>query len=121
MGTQVERRREKRLRFFWPLWFGYQESGELIRGQAVDLNRTGISFTVEERLCPSPGQRVVTRFSFPRHAQDDFAMDSYYHWSEVIRVDRAVGGRCRVALRLHQPLAYNPAEPVEEQALAQTA
>jgi hypothetical protein len=121
MQTEQERRRESRIRFSWPLWFGYEERGEFHRGQVVDLGRSGVAFTVEEGQCPQPGQHVVTRFSFPRNLVDEFEMGSYYHWSEVLRVERQGNGHCRVAMRLHRPLACDPGATAEEELVAQTA
>ena len=105
---QTERRDAQRVRFCWPLWFGYGELDPFIRGQVFDLGRDGVSFTIAEHQCPSLGTHVATRFNYPCVATDTFAMDRYMHWSEVVRVDRLAGGRCRVALRLHEPLAQEP-------------
>ena len=108
MQTSKERRRQKRLRFLWPVWFAYQATGELLKGQAVDLNEQGISVTVKTDSSPAVGDHVLARFSFPCQSSQTFAMDGYYGWSEVIRVDAAGPDRQRVALRLHTPLANNP-------------
>ena len=108
MGYSQERRRDKRVRFSWPLWFGYDENGRLFQGQLVDLSRSGVSFTVNSDNCPGLGQHVLTRFSFPHNMTEQFEMGNYFHWSEVVRVDSAGPGRCRVAMRLHKRLAHEP-------------
>jgi hypothetical protein len=123
MKLTNERRREKRISFCWPLWFGYDLNGEFARGQVSDLSHSGVSFTVEENLCPSPGDHVLTRFSYP-YGDEGFDMSSYYNWSEVIRVDQFLPGVKRVAMRLRTsiPEILHPTEEFEEQEfLAQTA
>ena len=121
MIRENESRQEDRVNFVWPLWFGYEDNGELFCGKAVDVSRTHVSFTVEDNICPPLGHHLVTRFSFPRKSNDGFEMDSYLHWSEVIRIDHTNTNQKRVAMRLHQPLSYNPSKPkAEQEALFQT-
>jgi hypothetical protein len=104
MDTESDRREEKRLQYSWPLWFGYNETGEFLRGQVVDLSSNIVSFTIPENRSPRPGSHVLTRFSYPLASEVQFDMASYYDWSEVIRVDQAWDGKTRVAMRLHQSL-----------------
>jgi hypothetical protein len=104
MEPDQDRRGENRLRFSWPLWFGYNETGEFHRGQVVDLTQDIVSFTVPENQTPGLGSSVLTRFSFPLPSEDRFDLGSYYQWSEVIRVDQARQGRNRIAMRLRQPI-----------------
>jgi hypothetical protein len=104
MDSERDRRGQRRLRFSWPLWFGYNETGEFHRGQAVDLSQNIVSFTIPEDHSPRPGCHVLTRFSFPLPSEDRFDLSSYYDWSEVIRVDQAEDGKSRVAMRMHRPL-----------------
>ena len=118
MDKTIERRRENRIRFSWPLWFGYEENGEFFRGQVFDLSRNGVSFIIDDTQCPSVGQHIVTRFSYPKNTTENFHMESYYHWSEVLRVHQETPKRCRVAMRLHRPLAKDPALPVAEPMIA---
>lgn len=104
---EQDRRNEGRVNFSWPLWFGYEENGQLFKGQVIDLSRSAVSFRWHEHP-PQVGDHVVTRFSYPRQSGDTFDMDSYWHWSEVTRVDdRTAGGR-RVVLRLHRQLEDDP-------------
>ena len=118
MESYSEKRNEGRLRFFWPLWFGYEDNGELFRGQAIDLTRNFVSFTTDEHLCPAPGTHVTTKFSFPRSGSaDGFGMGRYQHWSEVVRVDKAPAGKRRVAMRLHQELDFDPGESADAEAM----
>ena len=118
MQALEERRTEKRIRFMWPLWFGHHDQGQLTRAQAVDLSRTGVSFTVDHQACPRIGDHIRTRFSFPVEDVDDFEMDSYFDWGEVVRVDHIRGHKPRVALRLHAPVNYSAEEQEPQVAYA---
>ena len=82
-----DRRRDKRIRFSWPLWFGYSEHGELIQAKLIDLSRSGAGFVVGEHQCPGLGQHILTRFSYPSNLNGTFDIDSYFHWAQVVRVD----------------------------------
>ena len=118
MESVNERRRDGRIQFSWPIWIGYEDNGELFRGQVNDLSQTHVSFTIDHHH-PPMGHHVLTRFNFPKNQGDNFEIDSYLHWSEVIRVeDSPKGPGLRVALRLHRPLPNDPAEVEEELAIA---
>ena len=105
MNSQPERRSEQRIRFNWPVWFGYEESGEFFQGQIVDLNQQGMSFTVDPCHCPRTGSHIVARFSYPLAQAGGFQMGSFFQWAKVIRNDRPTGQSPRVALRLNRPIA----------------
>ena len=118
MYSEQEKRRQPRIRYSWPLWFGYEENGELTPAQVVDLSPHGVSFKCDQNRCPQPGHHILTRFSFPCEAAEDAAMDSYSHWAEVVRVEEPLFGKRRIAVRLHQHLLSQPRQPSE--ALAMT-
>lgn len=105
---EQEKRGERRARFSWPLWFGYEETGRLFTGQVIDLSCSAVSFGTTDANHPQVGQHVVTRFSFPRDAHGTLDVGSYRHWSEVIRVDDNTAGGKRIVLRLHQRLEKQP-------------
>ena len=111
MTVQVDRRSGHRLRFCWPLWFGYEENGEFRRAQIADLGRETVAFTIDCNDAPQWGDRVLTRFSYPMQDTLTFAMHHHLNWSEVIRVDHSDHGRCRVALRLDTPLRHWSEQP----------
>ena len=104
MVANAERRANVRRGFLWPVWFGYEPTGRMHRGQAVDLCEQGVSFTVAGDQCPSVGDHILTRFSFPLTDRDAFEMDSYRDWGQVVSVTDAPGGRQRVSLRLQSPV-----------------
>jgi len=110
MDYAQERRRENRIRFSWPLWFGYEQNGELHQGKIADLSRSGVSFTISSAQAPAPGRHVLTRFSYPCDTDEHFEIDSYFHWSEVIRRDVVGDNKVRVALRLHEKLDQPPGQ-----------
>ncbi len=120
MEYAQERRREKRIKFSWPLWFGYEKNGELFQGKIADLSRSGVSFTVDAEKCPEPGSHVLTRFSYPCDTEEEFEIESYFHWSEVIRTDVAGDDKVRVAMRLHEMLDYQPNQKAAPEYLMQT-
>ncbi|MCF7957847.1 MAG: hypothetical protein K9M57_05295 [Phycisphaerae bacterium] len=98
-----ERRGGTRLRFSWPLWFSHTDNGELFRGQIVDLSHNVVSFIIDPTASPPVGHHLQTRFSYPIQ-RNQFAMNSYDHWAEVIRVDKTPSGANRIAMRLHEPM-----------------
>ncbi len=102
MNATQEKRTNDRIKFSWPLWFAYEGNDEVFRGQIQDLNQQHVSFTVDQHVCPHVGQHIMTRFSYPRSEEDQFDMDSYLHWGEVIRVDCVDWNHRRVAMRLHE-------------------
>ena len=110
MKDTQERRRERRIRFSWPLWFGNEQYGELFQGKISDLSRSGVSFTIDRDQCPTVGKHLLTRFSYPCDTEEKFEIDSYFHWSEVIRTDPAGVGQYRVAMRLHERLGQEPSQ-----------
>ena len=105
MDSQPERRSEHRIRFSWPVWFGYEENGEFFRGQMVDLNRQQMSFQVDPGHDPRPGSHIIVRFSFPLKEAGGFQMGRFFQWAQVIRVDHRIGQSPRVALRLNKQIA----------------
>ena len=72
MSHSHERRREKRIRFSWPLWFGFEQYGQLHQGKIADLSRSGVSFFIREDQSPRVGQHVLTRFTYPCDTSDRF-------------------------------------------------
>ena len=121
MNARRERRREPRIKFHWPLWFGYNEDDEMFRGQVVNVSRSGVSFSIENHLCPSVGCHLLTRFSYPHNLESEFLLDTYFFWAEVIRIDPTSIGTCRVALRLHRSVNYEPVADINTELLTQIA
>jgi len=121
MESAAERRRENRIRFSWPAWYGHEENGEFQQGQIVDLSQSSVALTIASELSPEIGDHVLTRFSYPLNGSYDFQMGTYYQWAEVIRLASTSTGQTHVALRLAQPLSQDPSQSSESEQLLQTA
>jgi len=107
-----ERRREKRLRYHWPVWFAENFNGILSQGQMVDVSSGGAAFTcVADNTCPNPGQNITARFSVPRYLPDtSFDVSDYVRTGSVCRIDFLPNDLRRVAVRFQQPLPFHPGE-----------
>jgi len=107
-----ERRREKRLRYHWPVWFAENFNGILSQGQMVDVSSGGAAFTcVADNTCPNPGQNITARFSVPRYLPDtSFDVNDYVRTGSVCRIDFLPNNLRRVAVRFQQPLPFRPGE-----------
>jgi hypothetical protein len=112
MTDTSERRREKRLRYHWPVWFAEDFNGILSQGQMVDVSSGGAAFTcVADNTCPNPGQNITARFSVPRYLPDtSFDVNDYVRTGSVCRIDFLPNNLRRVAVRFQQPLPFHPGE-----------
>ena len=110
-----ERRREKRLRYHWPVWFAEDFNEMLVQGQMVDVSSGGAAFTCHaNESCPYPGQQVTTRFSVPRLGPDDnFHLTNFTRQSRVCRVDNPNSFLHRIAVQFTEPLPFLPGEQTE--------
>ena len=100
------KRIEKRVRFFWPVWIGHEKelNDVMYRGKAIDLTRDVVAITVPSETPIKKGEELLTRFSFPKGDTNLFDMGDYKGWSEVIRVEKDLQGNKRVALKLNKPI-----------------
>ncbi len=112
MERENERRTEKRLRYYWPIWFAENVDRELAQGQMVDVSSRGAAFTYHaEHDCPYPGQYLTARFSVPRYGVDDaFDMENFTRSGHVCRVENVNGFLRRVAVQFAEPLPFKPGE-----------
>ena len=117
METTSERRREKRLRYNWPIWFAEDFNGLLSHGQMVDVSSGGAAFTCPaNHSCPYPGQNMTTRFSVPKFDGDDsFNMASFTRQCHICRIDDINPYTKRVAIQFSEPLPFKPGEQTEDQ------
>ncbi|MCJ7728819.1 MAG: PilZ domain-containing protein [Sedimentisphaerales bacterium] len=108
----TERRREQRLRYYYPIWFSEDFDKEPLQGQMVDVCSRGMAFTcdsVEPYMCP--GQRLTTRFNVPRFDLGRFSeIKSFERTGCVCRVDDSNGISRRVAMQFAEPLPFKPGE-----------
>lgn len=122
MDSSDDRRREKRLRYSWPVWFAENYNDILSQGQMVDVSSNGAAFTCYADKCPFTGQNITTRFSIPRHGSDEpFDMENFVRNGDICRIDQVSPFIRRVAVRFAEPLPFKPAEAesndVEEQTI----
>ena len=115
MDTNTERRREKRLRYHWPVWFAEDFDETLIQGQMVDVSSGGAAFTCRaDENCPHTGQQVTARFSVPRFGPDEsFDMANFTRIGHICRVDKVNNFLHRAAIQFAEPLPFKPGEQAD--------
>ncbi len=116
MVDGINRRREDRLRYHWPVWFAEDFNETLMQGQMVDVSSGGAAFTCHaDENCPYPGQQITARFSVPCFGPDDsFDMASFTRIGNVCRINRVNDLMRRVAIQFAEPLPFKPGEQEEE-------
>lgn len=120
MDAFAERRREKRLRYNWPVWFAEDFNQLLTQGQMVDLNSTGAAFTCYTDQCPQPGQQITARFSVPHYGPDNsFDMSNFIRPGCICRVEELNPFLRRVAFQFAEELPFKPGEQSNIPAAAQ--
>lgn len=118
---ETERRRERRLRYHWPVWFAEDFNETLVQGQMIDVSSGGAAFTCHaDHNCPYPGQQITTRFSVPRlRSEDSFDMASFTRVGQICRVDHVNDFLRCVAIQFAEPLTFEPGEQAEDDVDAQ--
>ena len=117
MDETLDRRREQRLRYHWPVWFAEDFDEILSQGQMVDVSSEGAAFTCyADEANPYDGQQVTARFSVPRFQTDDsFGMASFTRTGKICRVDNMNNFLSRVAVQFYEPLPFKPGEQAENE------
>jgi len=111
MDGNTDRRIEKRLCYYWPVWFAEDFNETLAQGQMADVSSAAAAFTCYSDCCPRPGQQITTRFSVPRYGPDDsFDMADFTCTGLVSRVDSVSSFLRRVAVKFIRPLPFRPGE-----------
>ena len=111
MSDSIDRRREKRLHYSWPVWFAQDYSEILTQGQMVDVSSRGAAFTCYADKCPDQGGHITARFSVPNHGKDDsFDLESFIRHGNICRVEHLNPFMRRVAIQFAEPLPFNPGE-----------
>ncbi|MCK4752089.1 MAG: PilZ domain-containing protein [Planctomycetes bacterium] len=120
MEDGIERRREQRLRYHWPVWFAEDFNETLLQGQMVDVSSGGAAFTCHaNENCPYPGQQITARFSVPCFGPDDsFDMTSFTRTGNVCRINHVNDFLRRIAIQFAEPLPFKPGEQKETEAEA---
>lgn len=113
-----ERRRERRLRYHWPVWFTESLDGMLSQGQMFDISSGGAAFTCYSDKCPDPGQEITARFSVPRYGDDNsFDMENYIRNGRVCRIEEVSPFIQKVAVQFAQTLPFKPGELTDIESL----
>ena len=112
MQDNIERRAEKRLRYYWPVWFAEDFNEALSQGQMVDLSSRGAAFTCyADDKCPHAGQRITARFSVPCYGPDgSFDMANFTRSAHICRIDSVSRFLHRIAVQFAEPLPFKPGE-----------
>ena len=112
MGKNNERRKERRLRYHWPIWFAENFNDALSQGQMVDISSAAAAFTCHaDESWPYIGQHITARFSVPRFWEGEaFDMASFTRSACICRVDDANGLLRRIAIQFTEPLPFRPGE-----------
>jgi hypothetical protein len=112
MDDMINRRREDRLQYRWPVWFAENFEQSLAEGLMVDVSSGGMAFVCNaDENCPQMGQRLTARFSIPRFDDDDFSdMTSFTRTGHVLRVDIVNAFLRQVAIQFEEPLSLKPCE-----------
>lgn len=116
MDSIMERRREKRLRYSWPIWFAEDFDDILTQGQMVDVSSGGAAFTCYADNCPADGDRITARFSVPRYEDEEsFDLTNIIREGEICRIDELGPYVRRVAVQFSEPLSFTPANTEEQE------
>jgi hypothetical protein len=121
MEAVIERRREQRLRYHWPVWFAEDFNEVLHQGQMVDVSSGGAAFTCySDGNYVEPGQSVTARFSVPCFKEDEsFEMANFTRHGRICRVENVNKFLRRVAVQFAEPLPFKPGEQKNAQSPAQ--
>ena len=103
-----ERRREKRLHYELPVWFGEGSSEPVFQGQMVDISSRGMAFICDaDDNCPSMDQCLSVRFSIPRFGTNSSDMKDIYRTGRVFRIDDVGDNKRRIAIQFDDPPFWN--------------
>jgi hypothetical protein len=110
-----ERRRERRLRYQWPVWFAEDVNEVLSQGQMVDITSESAAFTCHSHdTLTFPGQKVTLRLSIPKFSDNDaFELACYVRKGNVYRIEEIDNYTRRIVTQFAEPLPYKPGEQIK--------
>ena len=118
MAASTERRREKRLRYNWPIWFAEDYNNILSQGQMVDISSGGAAFTCYADKCPHTGEHLTARFSIPRYGKNDsFDLENFIRHGKICRIDNLSPYVRKVAVQFAEALPFQPGQVTDSDAL----
>lgn len=107
----AERRREKRLHYRQPIWFGEDFTKQLTRGITWDVSSGGLAFTCHnEEKAPSPGKSIVTHFTVPRFTNKSTEMVDFERIGRICRVEHTNSLMKKIAIQFAKSLPFKPGE-----------
>lgn len=111
MNDGIDKRREKRLNYNWPIWFSEDYSDDLSQGQMMDISSEGAAFTCYADKCPHSGEEIMARFSVPSHGPDsEFDLENFIRKGYVCRIEEISSFIRKVAIQFAEPLPFKPGE-----------
>jgi len=114
MENTIERRREKRLRYNWPVWYSRKENIDetVLPGRMVNVSSGGAAFTCSsEQNCPHLDQWLTAHFSVPHSCPEgSFDMEGITRVGKVCRIDRVDNELRQIAIQFVEPLPFKPGE-----------
>jgi hypothetical protein len=115
MDINNERRKERRLRYQWPIWFAENFNEALSQGQMVDISSTAAAFTCRiDEYYPYVGQHLAARFSVPKFRPGEaFDMADFTRSGRIYRVDDINQFSQRVVVQFASPLPFKPGEQAD--------
>jgi hypothetical protein len=112
MDRPARSKREGRLQYRWPIWFGKDVTHLGFHGLMVDVSSGGIAFMCRTEDCRlHEGQPLTVRFSVPRFDDHDpEGTVGVTRTGQICQVADAGGGTCHVGFQFDTPLSLKPAE-----------
>lgn len=111
MNDGIDKRREKRLNYNWPIWFAEDYCHDLSQGQMIDISSQGAAFTCYADKCPHNGEEITARFSVPSHAPgSEFDLENFIRKGYVCRIEELNSYVRKVAIQFAEPLPFKPGE-----------
>jgi hypothetical protein len=119
MSIVEQRRKERRLRYHWPIWFAEPwDRDNVIQGQIVDLSGEAAAFTCHrQHHSPYLSEQVIARFCVPVYGEEaSFKVRDFIRTGYISRVDWMNPHLQRVVIRFHESLEFKPGEQENEAA-----
>ena len=112
MSKDDERRKERRMRYNWPVWFAEDSEETFSQGEMLDVSSGGMAIICEaDEICIHPDRKLIFRFSVPRFSSfESFERISFARVGSILRVDEVSKYVRRVAIKFDKPLSFKPGE-----------
>jgi len=107
-----ERRRERRLRYRYPLRFTPASERKFSKAQMLNVSSGGVAFACNSKESnPYVDQKLSVRFSVPRFCPDGSKdIVSFERFGRIRRINKLNRSLQHVAVQFAEPLPFKPAE-----------